>query len=96
MRSTVTKNTVKALLCRSIVPSIKTLTGTLILVGTTALPVLACGSPGAEGALILLAYPLGIVALLYGLPLLLSVAIESAIFTIASRWDGPNHSDYLY
>jgi hypothetical protein len=79
MRSTVTKNTVKALLCRPIVPSIKTLAGTLILVGTTALPVLACGSPGAEGALILLAYPLGVVALLYGLPLLLSVAIESAI-----------------
>nr|WP_290228381.1 hypothetical protein [Trichocoleus desertorum] len=79
MRSTVTKNTIKALLCRPIIPSLKTLIGALILVGATALPVLACGGGGAEGALILLAYPLGVVGLFYGLPLLLSIVIESAI-----------------
>lgn len=78
MRSTVTKNTIKALLGRPIVPSLKTLVGALILIGATALPVLACGG-SSEGALILLAYPLGVAAFFYGLPLLLSIAIESAI-----------------
>jgi hypothetical protein len=78
MSSTVIKNTIVALLCRPIVPSIKTLAGTLILVGATALPVLACGG-GAEGALILLAFPGWVAALFYGLPLLLIIAIESAI-----------------
>ena len=79
MRSTVTKNTIKALLCRPIVPSLKTLVGALILIGATALPVLACGSRGSQGALILLGYPFAVVAFFYGLPLLLSITIESAI-----------------
>ncbi|MBD1861042.1 MULTISPECIES: hypothetical protein [Trichocoleus] len=78
MQSTVTKNTLTALLCRPIIPSIKTLVGALILVATTALPVLACGG-GSEGAVILLAFPLGVAAIFYGLPLLLSLLIESAI-----------------
>jgi hypothetical protein len=78
MQSTVIKNTIVALLCRPIVPSVKTLVGALILVSATALPVLACGSSGSEAALSLLIYPLGLV-LFYGLPLLLSITIESAI-----------------
>ena len=48
------------------------------MVGATALPVLACAG-GSKGALTLFVYPLGLVALFYGLPLLLSILIESAI-----------------
>lgn len=79
MRSTVTKNTIQALLCRPIVPSIKTLVGALILVGATALPVLACGSDSPQAALNIFGLPLVASTLFYGLPLLLSILVESAI-----------------